>query len=198
MGFIRNVLALIGLASLIVVGYAIYQFEPYLQQARQLDPGARAVYTQMAKTVLETGDSAEASVYKRRVDPGMTVDQVEEIMAFVANELNIRNVGELPMYQEVRNLTGEDFPFLKIYQYCDARIAAQMVTYSDAMAAYLPCRIVLREDEEGALWLMTLDLNMMIHGGHPLPAELRSQAEHVRDSLTMIIDRAANNDMFGM
>lgn len=198
MGFIRNVLALIGLISLVAVGYAIYQFEPYLQQARQLDPGAREVYTRMARTILETGDTAEATVYKRRVQDGMTVDQVEEIMAFVANELNIRNVGELPMYQEVRNLTGQAFPFLKIYQYCDARIAAQMVTYSDAMAAYLPCRIVLREDEDGTLWLMTLDLNMMIHGGRPLPAELRRQAEFVRDSLTTIIDRAADNDMFGM
>ncbi|MGM0553596.1 MAG: DUF302 domain-containing protein [Pseudomonadota bacterium] len=191
MRFIRNVLAIIGLLALIVLGYAIFALEPYAVQVRALDSKAPAVYAQMARTVLETGDAAEAMVYKRRVDENLSVREVEDVLRLVANELNIRNVGELPMGEEVRNVTGEDFPFLQIYMFCDAAIAAQMVRYSPAMAAYLPCRIVLQEDDEGNLWLMTLDLDVMIHGGRSLPPELREQALHVKQALEEIIDRAA-------
>ncbi|WP_019567975.1 DUF302 domain-containing protein [Thioalkalivibrio sp. ALMg13-2] len=191
MRFIRNALVVIGLLALIGVGYAIFAFEPYLGQVRSLDSQAPKVYSQMARTVLETGDAAEAMVYKRKVDAGLAVDEVEDILRLVANELNIRNVGELPMGEEVRSVTGEDFPFLKIYMFCDVAIAAQMVRHSPAMAAYLPCRIVLQEDAEGNLWLMTLDLEPMIHGGRPLPGDLREQAIFVKESLEEIIDRAA-------
>lgn len=191
MRFIRNALVVIGLVSLIAVGYAIFTFEPYLSQARSLDSQAPKVYAQIARTVLETGDAAEAMVYKRKVDEGLSIEEVEEVLRLVANELNIRNVGELPMGEEVRSVTGEDFPFLKIYMFCDVAIAAQMVGHSPAMAAYLPCRIVLQEDAEGSLWLMTLDLDPMIHGGRPLPEELHEQAVFVKESLEEIIDRAA-------
>ncbi|WP_018141688.1 MULTISPECIES: DUF302 domain-containing protein [unclassified Thioalkalivibrio] len=191
MRFIRNALVVIGLVSLIAVGYAIFAFEPYLSQARSLDSQAPKVYAQIARTVLETGDAAEAMVYKRQVDEGLSVEEVEDVLRLVANELNIRNVGELPMGEEVRSVTGEDFPFLKIYMFCDVAIAAQMVGHSPAMAAYLPCRIVLQEDADGNLWLMTLDLDPMIHGGRPLPEELHEQAVFVKESLEEIIDRAA-------
>ncbi|WP_019625442.1 DUF302 domain-containing protein [Thioalkalivibrio sp. ALJT] len=191
MRVIRNVLALFGFLALAGVAYAIFVFEPYVGQARSLDSQAPTVYAQMARTVLETGDAAEAMVYKRRVEAGLSIEEVEDVLRLVANELNVRNVGELPMGEEVRSVTGEDFPFLKIYMFCDVAIAAQMVSYSPAMAAYMPCRIVLQEDAEGNLWLMTLDLEPMIHGGRPLPDELHEQAVFVKEALEEIIDRAA-------
>ncbi|WP_020146576.1 DUF302 domain-containing protein [Thioalkalivibrio sp. ALJ15] len=194
MRVIWNVLAIIGLLAVIAVGYAIYVLQPYAGGARALDSQATTVYARMARTVLETGDMAEATVYKRKVEEGLDVGEVEDTLRMVANELNIANVGEMPMSEEVRNVTGEDFPFLKIYMFCDARIAAQMVRHSQAMAAYLPCRIVLQEDEQGQLWLMTLNLDPMIHGGRPLPEELYEQALFVQESLETIIDRAARGE----
>jgi len=38
---------------------------------------------------------------------------------------------------------------------------------------------------------MTLNLDLMIHGGKPLPEDLLKDALFVRDSLNEIIDRAA-------
>ncbi|ACL72830.1 protein of unknown function DUF302 [Thioalkalivibrio sulfidiphilus HL-EbGr7] len=188
---VRNLLALAGVFLMIPVIYLAFVLAPYVSQFQALDEGAARVYLTMARTVLSSGDAAEATVYKRRVEPGLGIDEVEETLRFVANELNVRNVGELPMYLEVQALTGEAFPFLKIYMFCDAGIASRMVTYSSAMAAYLPCRIVLQEDADGNLWLMTLNLDLMIHGGKPLPEDLLKDALFVRDSLNEIIDRAA-------
>ena len=62
-------------------------------------------------------------------------------LKFVANEHNFKNVGELPLSEQVAAMTGEDQRFWKIYMFCDPLTAAKMVDYSDAFSAYLPCRI---------------------------------------------------------
>jgi uncharacterized protein (DUF302 family) len=144
--------------------------------------------------LVETGNGAEATVWKRQVEEGLTAEDVEDVMRFVANEHNIKNVGELPLYQEVQAVSGEPFRHLKIFMFCNAMTAARMVDYSDAFSAYLPCRITLVEDTSGRLWLYTLNMDLMIHGGHPLPAELKAEAEDVKRIILDIMDRAASGE----
>ncbi|MCG8037689.1 MAG: DUF302 domain-containing protein, partial [Candidatus Thiodiazotropha taylori] len=66
--------------------------------------------------------------------------------------------------------------------------------YSDAYSAYLPCRITLIEDKQGKLWLMTLNMDMMIYGGEPLPPALKEKAIQVKEYILDIMNRGAAGD----
>lgn len=191
MRLLRNALAVVGLLALVVVGYGIFLAEPYLDNLRALDSRAPGVYADLAHGILETGDFAEASVYKRRVDEGVSVQEVEERLRVVADEENLQSWGQWPGEEAIREIAGEHFPVLKSYVYCDAAVVSRMVEDSPAAAVYLPCRIVLQEDVQGDRWLMIPDLDPLIHGGHRLPDDLREQASGLRQSLHNMIDRAA-------
>jgi uncharacterized protein (DUF302 family) len=69
-----------------------------------------------------------------------------------------------------------------------------MLDYNDAYSAYLPCRITLIEDHEGKLWLTTLNMDMMIHGGEPLPPELKEEAIKVKEYILDIMNRGATGE----
>jgi hypothetical protein len=148
----------------------------------------------MFMKLLETGNSAEATVWKVPVDDGLAATDVEEVMKFVANEHNIKNVGELPLYKEVEAMSGKPFRFLKIYMFCNAMTAAKMLEYSDAYSAYLPCRVSLVEDKAGKLWLYSLNMDAMIHGGTPLPADLKEEALGVKTIIQDIMNRGAKGE----
>ena len=66
-----------------------------------------------------------------------------------------------------------------------------MLDYSDAFSAYLPCRITLVEDTSGKLWLYTLNMDIMIHGGKTLPPELKEEALKVKEIILDIMNRGA-------
>jgi uncharacterized protein (DUF302 family) len=72
--------------------------------------------------------------------------------------------------------------------------AAQMLDYSDAYSAYLPCRVSLVEDKEGKLWLYSLNMDAMIYGGTPLPPALKEEAMGVKKIILEIMHRAAEGD----
>jgi hypothetical protein len=188
MKFIAALLALVGLAAIAAVGYAAWTF-------RDFDPKAAGVYWNMAQRLAETGNAVEATVWRRKVDEGLTYEDVEESIRSVAATENIRDVGSLPLGDQVtlmREETGEG-PWRKlgIYLYCNPLTAAKMVDYSEAYSAWLPCRVALVEDEEGALWLYSLDMDMMIYGGKPLPDDLKAEALDVKDKILAILDGAA-------
>jgi uncharacterized protein (DUF302 family) len=115
-------------------------------------------------------------------------------MKFVANEHNMSNVGELPLSMDIEAKSGESYRFVKIYLFCNSLTAAEMLDYSDAYSAYLPCRITLIEDQEGKLWLMTLNMDMMIYGGEPLPPQLKEEAIKVKEYILDIMNRGASGE----
>jgi uncharacterized protein (DUF302 family) len=63
-----------------------------------------------------------------------------------------------------------------------------------AFSAYLPCRISLIEDTDGKLWIYTLNMDMMIHGGTPLPDDLKAEAIQVKEIILDIMNRGAAGD----
>ncbi len=184
MTFVRGLLAVVGLLALLAVAATAWTF-------RGFDPQAAGVYWNMAKRLAETGNAAEATVWKRKVAEGLSFDEVDESIKSVALSENIRDVGQLPLGDQVGLMQGSDWRKLQIYLYCNPLTAAQMVEHSEAYAAYLPCRVALVEDDDGALWIYSLDMDMMIHGGKPLPEPLLSEALHVKDVILAIMDGAA-------
>ncbi|WP_245832134.1 DUF302 domain-containing protein [Solemya velesiana gill symbiont] len=78
--------------------------------------------------------------------------------------------------------------------FCNSLTAARMLDYHDAFSAYLPCRITLIEDKQGKLWLIALNMDLMIHGGEPLPPELKEEALQVKEMILDIMKRGAEGD----
>ncbi len=187
MAVLRNFLALIGLLVILAVAYLAYVFAGF-------DPQAPKVYWHMAERLAATGNAADATVWKRKVQAGLSFDDVDQSIQSVALADNIKGVGELPLGDQVAAMQGKPWRKLKLYLYCNPLTAAKMVDYSEAYSAYLPCRVALVEDKQGALWLYTLDMDMMIHGGKPLPPDLLKEALQVRSTMLDILDKASKGE----
>ncbi|MEB4590981.1 DUF302 domain-containing protein [Candidatus Thiothrix sp. Deng01] len=206
MNLIRNLLAIIGLVAIIGGAFAYTKFAPMMSQMEgvdipaekaaldKLDPKAKDVYLDMWKKLKETGNSADATVVKFPLADGVTPADAEQTMKMVANEHNIKAVGELPLSEQVKLETGQDQRFLKIFQFCNPQTAMKMVEFSDAFAAYLPCRVALVQDKQGKYNLYSLNMDMMIYGGAPLPPELHDEAVKVQEIITDIMKRGAAGD----
>lgn len=194
MTILKNIFSLIGVLTLVMLLVLLFKLEPVVQRFRSFDEQAMQVYMTLAERILETGNAAEATVWKAKVSDDLSAEDVEDVMRNVANEHNIKNVGELPLYKQVEAMTGKPFRFMKIYMFCNAMTAAQMVDYSDAFSAYLPCRITLLEDKQGKLWLYTLNMDLMIHGGTPLPPKLKKEALRVKFIIQDILNRGASGE----
>jgi len=191
---IRNLLSLIGLIAVVLLIYAAIKITPMMQAFDEFDENAMSVYSDMVTILMQTGNAAEATVWKIPVEEGLSVEDVDETLLAVANELNIKNVGELPLSSEVEAMSGEKSRFFKIYMFCNALTAAQMLDYSDSFSAYLPCRISLVEDKQGKLWLYSLNMDAMIYGGKPLPPALKEEAMGVKEIILEIMNRGAEGD----
>lgn len=194
MNIIRNILALIGLLAVLTIGYLYLTYKDDIAAFQALDPDASEMYARMWERLKETGNSADATVWKVPLAEGIGPEEAEEIMNFVANEHNIMSVGELPLSEQVALMTGEEERLLKIYQYCDPRTAMRMVDYSDAFSAYLPCRIALVEDKQGNYALYSLNMDLMISGGKTLPPDLLEEAENVKRIILDIMERGAKGE----
>jgi len=204
MSFIRNLFAIIGLVTVLGGAFAYTQYgdmfggiagiKADMAALDELDPKAKDVYKTMWQKLKETGNSADATVVKYSLAEDVSPEDAEEAMELVANEHNIRGVGVLPLSQQVFLETEVEQRYLKIFQYCNPQTAMKMVDYSDAFAAYLPCRIALVEDKQGKYHLYSLNMDLMIYGGKTLPPELLAEALKVKEIITDIMKRAAEGD----
>ena len=201
MNFIKNILAIIGLIAVIGGGYAYSQFGKQILGMKgemaafaKLDPKAKDTYMEMWEKLKETGNSADATVWKYPLADDVSAEDAEEAMKAVANEHNIKSVGDLPLSDQITAMTGEEQRKLKIFQFCNPLTAKKMVDYSDAFAAYLPCRISMVEGKDGKLVLYALNMDMMIYGGKTLPDDLLKDALEVKEVILDIMKRGAEGD----
>ncbi len=189
---IKAILMIIGAVAVVAVIYAFSAFN--VGAITKLDPKAKDVYSHMGKVLLETGDIAKATVRKVKVAKGISPDELVESLNSVATEMGIKPVGDLPLSKEVEARTGKKQRYVRVLSYCSPMIAIEMVKYSMAYGAYLPCRIVIMEDKKGQLWLYTLDLDMMIHGGQPLPENMLKYGNQVKHIIYTMMDKAATGE----
>jgi uncharacterized protein (DUF302 family) len=165
-----------------------------LNAISNLEDGAGGEASKMWDRWVESnGDIAVATTWERKVKKGVTVEQIEQALASVSSEMNMRGVGELPLSKELEARTGKPQKLLKIYNYCNPATAREMVDFSPHMAAYLPCRISLVEKEDG-LWLYTLNMDMMIRMGRKLPPSLKANALKVREAIWLMMERGSTGD----
>ena len=133
------------------------------------------------------------TVIKIQIAEDVSMDDAVDSMKLRANTLNFKLVAHQPLYKELQAM-GLESKRIEIFQFCDARIAKAMISFDVNFAAYLPCRIVLLEDEKGKAWLLTMNLDMMI-GSANLTPELMKKAQKVRDAIASIMDAGATGDL---
>ena len=78
--------------------------------------------------------------------------------------------------------------------YVRATAGSRMIAYDKNFAAYLPCRIVLLEDEDGKAWLISMNLDILIQAAGLTP-ELMEQATKVKNSIQEIMQAGAEGDL---
>ena len=160
----------------------------------KLEDGAGAEASRMWDRWIEAeGDIAVATTWERKVKPGVTINDLEQVLTQIAAERNMKGVGELPLSKELEARTGKPQKFLKVYSFCTPTTAREMVDFSPHMAAYLPCRITVVEKEDG-LWMYTLNMDMMVKMGRKLPSPLKENAMKVRDTIWEMMERGSKGE----
>jgi len=191
MSFLRNLLAIIGLVALIAVGWAYFILAPVVSE---FDPEFVGAYKEFADKLIKTGDPGVAMMWSVEVKEGLTPEDVIESLKSLATERNFLFVGESPFYKQVKAITGEDYRYVTFLSFCDARVGMQMLEYRDQYSGFMPCRIALVEDSKGRLWLHSMNLDLMIHGGKELPPDLKQSSLRVRTVIREMMDGAAKGE----
>ncbi len=123
----------------------------------------------------------------------VSIEDAIDSMKLRANQLNFKLVADLPLSEQVKAM-GEKARYMRILAFCDALIAKRMVEHDLIFAGFLPCRIAVVEDENGKGWLVTMNMDMMLHAVD-LPDDLKPLAKQVRDTIYSIIDAGVNGDL---
>ena len=188
MSFIRNLLAVVGLLALLAILIGAVTLGPKLAQ---FDPGFPKAYGEFAGRLLETGDPGVAMMWSVPVEEGLSTEDVVGSLKSLATSKSLLFVGESPFYKQVEAVTGEPYRYVNFLSFCDAQVGRKMLEYRDQYSGFMPCRIALVEDGAGNLTLYSMNLDLMIHGGRPLPPDLKQDALQVRDKILAIMRGAA-------
>jgi len=191
MSVIRNLFALIGVLVVVVVIIAAVRLGPKLSE---FDPRFPQVYAEFAGKLLETGDPGVAMMWSVPVEDGLTPQDVVDSLKSLAVTENFLFVGESPFYKQIQAITGEDYRYINFLSFCDARVGKQMLEYRNEYSGFMPCRIALVEDKQGDLWLYSMNLDLMIHGGQELPPKLKASAIEVRKTIRRMMEGAARGE----
>ena len=195
MDLLKNIMAAIGTTLVVglIIVFVMFDMGSKASKASKLDPKAMGAYMNMFDAVLTTGRSADAMVRKVKINPDVTTQEVVESMKSIATDANMVQVGDSHMAEKYDH-EGKRQRFTRILHYCSPNIAKTFIDYSVAYGAFMPCRILIVEDDKGDRWLVTMAMELMLFGGHTLPPEMMKKAQHVRDTMYKMMDLGAQGD----
>lgn len=195
MNILKNILSAIGAIIIIgmLVAFVKFDLGDKINKASQLDSRAMGAYMNMFNAVLTTGRSADAMVRRVKINPDVSTDEVIESMKSIATDANMVQVGDSRMADEYDH-EGKRQRYIRILHYCSPNIAKTFIDYSVAYGAFMPCRILIVEDDKGDRWLVTMAMELMLFGGHTLPPEMMKKAEHVRDTMYKMMDLGSQGE----
>jgi hypothetical protein len=197
MNFIKSIFTLIG-AVVVIVGLVIGV--KYGSSMAKMDPKSLGLYMKMADDVLTTGDPAKGMIIKRKlvIEEGTSkeeaIENAIEVMDEVAESYGLAKVDSKTMPRGGKFMRDGGL-YTHIRSYCSTSIADIFLTHSGEFIGFMPCRVGIVEDKNGDIWLYTMALDMMIHGGHVLPKELLEHASNVKDAMVGMIEKGAAGEI---
>ncbi len=193
MKLLKGIFTIIGF---LVVAGLLFVGVKYGSSLGKMDGQALGLYMNMADKVLTTGDPAKGMVIKRKlIIPEDTtkeeaIENAKEIMDEIADEHGLAKVDEKTMPRDGKFMKDGGL-YTHIRSYCSPSIADIFLSYSGEFVGFMPCRVGIVEDKNGDIWLYTMDLDMMIHGGHVLPPKLLEYANTVKEAMEQMIEKGA-------
>jgi len=197
MNFIKSIFTLIG--AIVVIAALVIGLK-YGSSMAKMDPKSLGLYMKMADDVLTTGDPAKGMIIKRKlvIEEGSTkeeaIENAIEVMDEVAESYGLAKVDSKTMPRGGKFMKDGGL-YTHIRSYCSPSIADIFLTFSGEFVGFMPCRVGIVEDKNGDIWLYTMSLDMMIHGGHVLPADLLEHANNVRDAMVGMIEKGAAGEV---
>ncbi len=165
----------------------------YGSKLSEFDAGALDAYAAMAQKVLQTGDPAKGMILKKKmiIPEGMSkqeaIDNAIEVMDEVASEHGLAVVDHKVMPRK-------NGVYTQIRSYCSPTIADHFLNYSREYIGLMPCRIGIIEEPNGDIYLYTMNLDMMIHGGTKLSPKLLSLAKEVERAMYGMLEAGAKGE----
>lgn len=187
---LKNILAGFGafVAVVVIIGAMMFG-----SKVSKLDSGAMPAYMTMFDSVLEYGDPARAMMIEFIVEDDVENDDVAESINALAEEYNMRITGDIKMFTN-DEATGTEVKHARIFSLCSLHIAKIFLNHSRSFGGFMPCRIILIEYADGSRKLVTMDMTLAIHGGHPLPTDMLELGLSVKKAMEEIPARAAKGD----
>ncbi|MBD3755374.1 MAG: DUF302 domain-containing protein [Gammaproteobacteria bacterium] len=158
-----------------------------------LEDGAGETFMQVwDKWVEADGDIADATMWEVKVQDGVALADVIDAINSVATNRNIKNVGELPLSEELK-ARGIESKTIHVMSFCNPETARKMVDFSPAMGGFLPCRVNIIEEEDG-LHIYSMNMDMAIKMGKKMPPELKEATMQVRDTIWEMLQKGSKGE----
>ncbi len=157
--------------------------------------------TMMSMSPLGLREMVGMMAVKRKVEEGITFDEVIESMKTRANQENMKLVGHNVPYKLLRQIYDPKSPRLEILSFCDMITLRQIIDVVPEFIIFLPCRIAVMEDADGAIWLVSLDWDVNWLGKDEkgkvpfLTDTLAERARKVNKAIRSIMDAGATGDL---
>jgi len=196
MNFIKGIFTIVG--ALVVLGL-LFVGVKYGSSLGKMDGKALGLYMDMADKVLTTGDPAKGMVIRRKliIEEDSTkeeaIQNAIEIMDEIADAHGLAVVDKKTMPRKQLNKEGKAV-YTHIRSYCSPSIADVFLKFSGEFVGFMPCRVGIVEDSNGDVWLYTMGLDLMIHGGHELPPKMLELANTVKEAMVDMITKGASGD----
>ena len=139
----------------------------------------------------QTQAPPSSPVLRMALEKGVNADDAIESLKLRANKLNMKQVGDLPLSDQVKAMTNKEQRLVRVFLFCDPATAQKISDANIEFAAYLPCRISIAQDKDGKIWLVMLNLQPLIDQ-IPKDSELRKEAVKVNESLIDIMKAGAS------
>jgi uncharacterized protein (DUF302 family) len=159
----------------------------------QLEEGAGETFMAIwDKWVKAEGDIAEATMWEVKVKDGVKLEDVKDAINSVATNRNIKNVGELPLSEELK-ARGVKSGVVHVMSFCNPDTARKMIDFSPAMGGFLPCRVNIIEKADG-MYIYTMNMDMAIKMGRKMPKELKEATMEVRNTMWEMLEKGSKGE----
>ena len=144
------------------------------------------------KWVEAEGDIADATMWEVKVDEGVSLEDVMDAINSVGTNNNLKNVGELPLSEELI-ARGIESDVIHVMSFCNPETARKMTDFSPAMAGFLPCRVNIVGEPDG-LHIYTMNMDMAIKMGKKMPPELLEATMQVRNTMWEMLQKGKSGE----
>ncbi|MCR4304526.1 MAG: DUF302 domain-containing protein [Gallionella sp.] len=128
-----------------------------------------------------------------QIQQGVGFDDAVEFLELRANRHNLKFIGVSPLYKEIEAVTGKPARRMEIFSFCDGLVAQQMIGTNPLMISFMPCRIAMVEDEQGARWIISMMMcRAMIR---TLPVKIRKNAQRIMGAMKDSMLAASNGNL---